>query len=49
MWEMKNILDGIDNILNLTKEKINKFEHITMITIQNQTKKKMGILSHHPV
>lgn len=40
MCEMKNILDGIDSILDLTEEKINKFEHIAVVTIQNQTKKK---------
>lgn len=37
---MKNILDGIDSILDLTEEKINKFEHIAVVTIQSQTKKK---------
>lgn len=49
MSEMKNILDGIDSILDLAEEKINKFEHIAVVTIPNQTKKKMGVLSHNPV
>lgn len=37
---MKNILDGIDSILDLAEENINKFEHIAVLIIQNQTKKK---------
>lgn len=40
MSEMKNIPDGIDSILDLAEEKINKFEHIAVVIIQNQTKKK---------
>lgn len=39
MCEMKNILDGIDSILDLTEEKINKFEHIAVVTIQIKQRK----------
>lgn len=46
MFEMKDTLDGINIILDIAEEKINKLEDIVKGTTPNETYRKRRIKKH---
>lgn len=37
VFEMKNTLDGMNDRLDIAKERINELEDVTVVTIKNET------------
>lgn len=42
MFEMKNILNGIKSKLDITDQKVSKFEDLATESIQYETQRKKG-------